>query len=627
MSEGTSLPGDAPWRAVLDAQQALERAVSGGDARAIDEARLAYDVAHERWSQALAQATKAAAAPARAAAEAAAPQRLNAHLWRIRTDASIALFGAEDELAPGPLPRVGVCLSGGGSRSLSASMGALRGLRALGLLDQVSFLSSVSGGSWAATTFTYLPDAIDDDTFLGPVVADPGQLTWWGSGPASLESLSRHAMGYAATRISILGAVEVAWRRYWAGDPPQLLWQRAIGELILGNFGLGDVTTSGSPAQYYSYTESWLKRVILAENRGLEAGDFRLVRAGRPYLIVNSALFYPPPVGFTPKPNSPFTELYPFELTPLGSGLVPSIPGAGQDGSDLGGGYVDPFAFGSVAPSEPVGVSGQFSVPTPPYRFALSDMTGTSSAAFAQEAIQLAEKMGYKELTDLDPYYLYWPVKGAGEPNDREHPYYLGDGGILENIGITPLLRRRIPSIIAFANTSEPLVKDAATGTGFHQVRVSSDIPPLFGYEPWTPGHGYRPIPAGSSAAYAHNQVFPSASFPELVLALWDAYQGGGTALMRQTLTTVANPRFGVPAGDTPTVLWVHLNPVTRFNAALSSTVRDLMYVDPFFWSFPNYATVTQLQLGARQVTLLGHLACWNVLQNASVFRSMFPAS
>lgn len=631
MSETTDPTGGTHWQSVLGAKTALDQALAAGDPQAIEEARLAHGLAHERWANAVAEAAGTVAAPAPPAApdatDAAAPANLNGHLWRMSTDTGLPPM--EEELGPAPLPRVGICLSGGGSRSMTASMGELRALRKLGLLDRVSFISSVSGGSWAATSFTYLPDVIDDDTFLGPVIEDPRQLVWgssWGhNGPNSLLSLSRYCMGYAATQISILGAVEIAWRRYQAGDPPHLLWQRAIGELILGQFGLGDGTSSGSPAQYYSYTRSWLERVILANNRGLNASQFRLVRGGRPYLIVNSALFYPPPVGLgTPRADAPLTELYPFELTPMGAGLVPTFNGAGQGQADLGGGYVDPFVFGSTAPAQPVGVSGEFTVPTPPYRFALSDMTGTSSAAFTEIVIQKAEELGFKALAALDPYYLYWPVKPAGEQNDPANPYYLGDGGILENIGITPLLRRRIPSIIAFANTSEPLQQHLSL-SGFHQIRVSSDLPPLFGYQPWTAGQGYQPIPSNSSAAYAHNQVFPSSAFPELVMGLWNAYQAGGTALVKQKLTTVENRRFGVPAGDTPTVLWVHLNPVTRFHAALSAEIRDWMYVDPYFWNFPNFNTVTELTLGTRQVTLLGHLACWNVLQNASVFRSMFP--
>ena len=58
---------------------------------------------------------------------------------------------------------VAVCLSGGGSRALSAGMGQLKGLAAVRLtpdaplLSRVKALSTVSGGSWVGVPFVYLP--------------------------------------------------------------------------------------------------------------------------------------------------------------------------------------------------------------------------------------------------------------------------------------------------------------------------------------------------------------------------------------------------------------------------------------------------------------------------------------
>ncbi len=51
-----------------------------------------------------------------------------------------------------PLPQTAVCFSGGGTRSLAATVGQLRGLVALGLLDQVGYLSCVSGSSCPTCT-------------------------------------------------------------------------------------------------------------------------------------------------------------------------------------------------------------------------------------------------------------------------------------------------------------------------------------------------------------------------------------------------------------------------------------------------------------------------------------------
>ena len=74
---------------------------------------------------------------------------------------------------------VAVCLSGGGSRALSAGMGQLNGLAAVQLtpdvtlLSQVKALSTVSGGSWVGVPFVYLPASISDTTYLGGHISIP----------------------------------------------------------------------------------------------------------------------------------------------------------------------------------------------------------------------------------------------------------------------------------------------------------------------------------------------------------------------------------------------------------------------------------------------------------------------
>src|SRR5882724_5305964 len=88
---------------------------------------------------------------------------------------TVAQFYAIPPVTPG---NVGVCLSGGGSRALTAGMGQLQALKHLGLLDKVRALSTVSGGSWLGVPFEFLPaDGVSDDAYLGPYTPDPGTLT------------------------------------------------------------------------------------------------------------------------------------------------------------------------------------------------------------------------------------------------------------------------------------------------------------------------------------------------------------------------------------------------------------------------------------------------------------------
>lgn len=57
--------------------------------------------------------------------------------------------------APMPEPRIGLALSGGGSRAIAFHLGCLRALHDRGVLDRVSILSAVSGGSVIAAMWAY----------------------------------------------------------------------------------------------------------------------------------------------------------------------------------------------------------------------------------------------------------------------------------------------------------------------------------------------------------------------------------------------------------------------------------------------------------------------------------------
>ncbi len=615
-------PSNGPNNLVRDLQKAKDDLIAGlakGDARATETLRVRYDMLQSRWrakAQArIEQIRTTAAAPA-------PPATLNAQLY---------------PFPPAPVaPGVGVCLSGGGSRAASASMGELRGLRSLGFLDQVSVLSTVSGGSWAGVPFSYLPADVSDDEFLGGVVPNPEDLTWThhsGEDPArALDLLSDHALGSLCTRVGLLEFLaKAAELLEYYRDSPHVLWCRAVGALILEPFGLGDITRQRSPATYFSDTSEWLNTVILGggRNPALSASDFYLVRKpGRPYLVTNSTLFYPAGVHLRrPAPGSPGLQPYPFEASSKGVGVPFPLQ------KDLGGEYVDPFAFGGQAPTT-APVQDRIQVATPLQRFSLSDIAGTSSSAFVGPLIQYFYAH-YPWLEEIDPIYSYWPVMTSGQIPAQ--PYFIGDGGNLENTGIMALLRRKMPRIVAFVHALTPLSWD----TGAKQVVVDSQLPPLFGLQPKIPGQPYIPYPGpaapvpASAAPYRYNQVFDSQAFYSLIDTLWKAHQAGGSAICKQTQLTVHdNPRFGIHGVGPVDILWVYTNPVTSWRNRLRTTVRLGMDFEPLLYgSFPNYDTFLQLHLVSRQVNLLAHLSCWNVINersiggfspNARLFREMF---
>jgi hypothetical protein len=629
-------PVRSPLLADVDqALKALEAAAVSGNPQRIAVARLAYARLHERWWQDVERRLDAIVRKTPRAGP-ALPATLAAHIY----PAAATADGPPDVAVvptPGGVARVGVCISGGGSRSLSAAMGQLRGLRHLGLLDKVTYLSTVSGGTWGSLLYTYLPPVIPDDELLGEVVPDPASLRWdSSSGPdpaADLSALSSHAMGSVPTRIGIAEFLaKMTELREQRGVPADRLWARAIGALIFEPFGLGDL-----PPRGFSWTPAWLEKVVLAGNPGLAASDFALVNpGGRPFHIVNATLFYPPAATRGPFRPGRDAGPYPFEATPITTGIPPAFPyqGApvpGQPTSrDLGGGWVDPFAWGGDAPATPP-TGNRISLATPSRLLALSDLASTSGAAFVGPLIETFGSQ-FSWLEDLVPVYRYWPVLDTGTGRDGAWPYIVGDGGNLEDTGIAALLRRRVPRIIAFVNAERSLALDSL----LDQVIIDGQVPPLFGLAPAAPGQPYRPYPADATSPFRFDQVFPAARFEELLHGLWDGHRSGGSAICQQTsLPVLPCPRLGVAGGFTVDVLWVYTNPVTSWKAALHESVRFNMDVLHHieFRTFPNYDTILQLRLTPQQVNLLAHLSCWNVINdrpvggrpsNAQLFREMF---
>ncbi len=86
---------------------------------------------------------------------------------------------------------IAVCFSGGGSRALTCAWGQLIGLNTLKaingkpLLDEVRYISSVSGGSWAAVLYTFRPEHFTDAEFLGNSYS-PSQLYYDQDKPGGL---------------------------------------------------------------------------------------------------------------------------------------------------------------------------------------------------------------------------------------------------------------------------------------------------------------------------------------------------------------------------------------------------------------------------------------------------------
>lgn len=562
------------------------------------------------------------------------PPSVTANLWPLQTNGLMdkEAIAVGERFDP---PWIGVCISGGGSRSLSAAMGQLRGLHHLGLMENVSWLSCVSGGCWASTLYTYLPETVSDDTFLGSVAA-PETLLW--DSPSSdpgvdLSHMDADALGSVPQRLGWDHLLKKALEFREEGIPEDRMWANAIGDLVLAPFGLGD-----SPDRYFSWTEKWLEENILVNNRepnnALSKNDFVLTRDNRPYLITNATLFYPPNATSGPFQPDPLSNPYLIESTPMGVGVATTFlsegaPNTGQQTNrDIGGGWVDSFAYGGNAPTR-APVDGKVTLEVPEERYRLSDAAGNSSSAFVATIIDQFGSQ-YDWLEKLVPVFKYWPVHDAADESNSAHPYFFGDGGNFEDTGIAALVRRKLPRIVSFINGSTPLGWDDSV----HQVSCDSQLATLFGYAPKENGKVWERFGSSSTSPHRFAQIFDAEAFLPLLNDLWDAHTAGASAVsVCKDLKVVDNKRLGIIGDFATDVLFVVNTPVKAWHDALSIEVRAAMEIDPEYHAFPNYDTLLQLHLNERQVNLLAHLSCWNVVSeepvggrsaNAKVFQDFF---
>jgi hypothetical protein len=460
---------------------------------------------------------------------------------------SVKQFYATPPATPG---NVGVCLSGGGSRALTAGMGQLRALNKLtangqSLLAQVKALSTVSGGSWLGVPFIYLPPGSPSDAaYLGPWIQDQSTLT-----PALLAQLPA---GNAGVPISSplfapkLLAVQALLLHAVLRVPPDMLWQTIIGLNILADYGLYEPTIHLTPTDTFSFdtaavasqvTNPNLNPALTNEPIGLYADARDPTRTHRPFLVCNSAMFLK-------EPNTALELLAPVQITPFTTGIF-GIP-AGEDGNGrkAGGGGVNTFGFNSAY----VGASSGTATVAQTRQWSLTDAVGTSSAFFAevlqnlfqgwrQNPADLAALVARNadtilhwirtklpievrgpaadmlrlnvhpmlgqpllqampsDLQKIIPKYQYWPVLDP-HPSTEPIPSRFADGGNLENTGIAALLvYSDIDSIIAFVNPTtviQPGEYGVADGHGGSipgtTLIVDACLPPLFGYQPYETG-------------------------------------------------------------------------------------------------------------------------------------------
>jgi hypothetical protein len=539
--------------------------------------------------------------------------------------------GPHSRYAPANAP-LGVCFSGGGPRSFAASLGQMRGLAALGLLDQVGAISCVSGGTWFGVLFTYAPSSIADSDLLGPVVA-PGSITLGSLEIIADDCIASSLLNLTNEAISAYFATYL-WEYTWGDLPFDRIYSRILNALMLRPFRLDSRNT------FFSLDAAAVAAIV-AQNPGLTASNVYTMRPGRPYFIAGATQIYPTGDLFTgesalttprlavkgagpwPQPQplvrpAPRTRpfrlaatapparssaarsgagmvLRHFEYSALYSGTAQWFPGIGPAGQDFGGGYVANLGFDTDTPTP--GGAGTAQVATPQPFFLLSDVMGSSGAAPGGYLDEIG-------LTQVFPEFSFWPPVQVG--SEAACTYSMVDGGILENVGIVPLLRRGFSRIIAFVNGSSPI---GSTDPGCYNG-IDGQITRLFGF-----------IPVETLGNDQSTQIFPSSQLDALAGGLKAAKAAGQPIVFCGQFTIEPNNPFGLvpgPDGGTVRILWVYNDLNAQWVAQLAPAVAAVLSAtDPadYMANFPTYNTVFQnegelLYFTPRQINLLAHMSC-----------------
>ena len=488
-----------------------------------------------------------------------------------------------DGVLTAPLPQTAVCFSGGGTRSMAATVGQLRGLAALGLLDRVGYLSCVSGSAWAVVPYLY---AADGGERLG-VVTGPEHLTCAGLDRLDARSLLRpatHPFRDALETLEAGGAV-----------PPDEVWIRAVGETFLAPCGLYD---AADPVGFGPASRSVAPGAV-----GDPTSAFRChrPRAARPFPVVHATLNWP-------ETRAAYLQRLPFEYTPLyvGSPQRRMLRVAQAGARTVGGTLVEPLGFGCAAPRAAVDAGGRVVVAPPRRPFTLADMIGASSALNTADR----DVRAY-------PHASYWTLSADGVPGAVNDLFT--DGGDLDTLALLGMLRRRLPAVIVFINSVWPLALDHDPRHWPESGQIDPAVAPLFG----------QPSPR-----WLHNRVFPPPAYRDVVSA-WQAAKRAGRPLVASTrLRVEANPWWGIEGGWELSVCWVYNDRVATWEAGLRDEVRRGLpsttgeTPDAPLARFPHYRTVGEnagalTRLMPIQANLLAELAGWGVLESGDMLRAV----
>ena len=496
-----------------------------------------------------------------------------------------------EQCTPGLIPAgatLSIALSGGGCRALSAALGMFRYLRSVNQDRAARYVSSVSGGSWFYGLYSFAQvRGYTAASLLGASRA-PAAITLANLDEDNFQAGSAF-IGVPCTNADLISYMLAALVPA-NNVPVDESWNWTMGQIFLKPYGLHENVPIAASAEHAASIE--------ARNRQL--GPALVPVAGSPFWLSNVVFQHS---------SIPDSEKFPSGvMTPLYSGMAAARVGS----VNVGGVSLETFGLGTNAPSVATisairsGACAGVTATIPAVRnevVSLKGMIGVSSAAYIGWVL---DKLPVT--SGLLPAYNMWPLSTSG--STASTTMFAGDGAMVDNTGILPLLARGERKIVALLSASEVITAEACT----------SNINHLFGtLSACTVDY--------SNAGVRTAQVFKSSDFPAFKAQLLSTRAAGGPCFARANLAVQPNAIQGVRGGYTVSLLMVVLQPCAQFNALLPAAVRAEFAAGKSLANFPLFKTMVQnppnvIQYTKRQVNLLASQVDW-MFRQASIQTAM----
>lgn len=484
---------------------------------------------------------------------------------------------------------VGVCISGGGNRSFACGIGQIKALNHLEYDKKIDYFSSVSGGSWITSLYFFAKH--DYKRMFGPIIEDPSHINMSYLCDASDDVY----LGHRST--------EPLDHSLDAKLPFNKRWIDMVKNNFLTPYGLGD-------RKMIAFGDQDLQRIFI-DNPGLNVADFLTMRKDRlcNFPIFNSTILSK---IFDIK-HGIYDAKLPLTTTPIYTGVLSHHNF--NERAQTGNGFVSTYGFTSNLLSQS---KNKCEVELIDY-YDLSEVIGQSSAFFAL----LLEKFDIFDILEkFIPEQPYWPLKKDFSGSTIKK---VGDGGNLENLGIIPMLQRRVKNIIIFCNSEQKLANVRMENNKW--IDIDEFLPPLFNKKSSFFPKSYDDLSRSATHVFEENQ------WDDFYSQLIKNNKNTGTAYFMGYLNVVRNA-YGIEPYR-PRVLLIYNTLSDHWMDLLSMEIRNNINQrdSGLFCRFPNYSTVMENHSGniindlgvltIAQSKLLTEFSFWNIFNNRKLFDPM----